>query len=51
MHILVVYIDTIAHKDRKIRTNEKNEFMRKIVRIIMSKNDILQNNGIKKEIN
>jgi ABC-type multidrug transport system fused ATPase/permease subunit len=50
MHIIVIYIDTIAHKDRKVRTNEKWELTRKFVRIVMSKNEILQNNQIWKEL-
>ncbi len=44
MYISVIYIDAIAHKDRKVRTNEKGELGRKLVRIVMSKNEILQNN-------
>lgn len=50
MHICVIYIDTIAHKDRKIRTIEKSELGRKLVRIVMSKNEILQNNTIEQEL-
>ncbi len=46
MHIIVIYIDTIAHKDRRDRTNEGGELNRKMVRIIMSKNEILQNNWL-----
>lgn len=44
MYIIVIYVDTIAHKDRKLRTDEKGELTRKIVRVVMSKNEILQNN-------
>lgn len=50
MHVIVVWIDSIAHKHRKIRTNEQHELSRGLVRIIMSKNEILQNNSIKKEM-
>ncbi len=50
MHIIVVWIDGIAHKHRRIRTNEQHELSRKLVRIIMSKNEILQNNSLKKEM-
>ncbi len=50
MHILVVWIDTIAHKHRRVRTQEQHEVSRKLVRIIMSKNEILQNNTLKNEI-
>lgn len=50
MHIGVIYIDAIAHKDRKVRTNEKGELGRKLVRIVMSKNEILQNNTIEQEL-
>lgn len=50
MHIGVIYIDAIAHTDRKVRTNEKSELGRKLVRIVMSKNEILQNNTIEQEL-
>jgi len=50
MHTLVVFIDTIAHKHRRLRTQEQHELSRKLVRIIMSKNEILQNNTLKNEI-
>ena len=50
MHIGVIYVDTIAHKDRKVRTNEKGELGRKLVRIVMSKNEIIQNDRIQKEL-
>jgi hypothetical protein len=50
MHMGVIYIDAIAHKDRKVRTNEKGELGRKLIRIVMSKNEILQNNTIEQEL-
>ena len=50
MHLGIIYIDAIAHKDRKVRTNEKGELGRKLIRIVMSKNEILQNNTIEQEL-
>ncbi len=50
MHIGIIYIDAIAHKDRKVRTNEKGELGRKLIRIVMSKNEILQNDTIEQEL-
>ncbi len=49
--MMIIMFDANAHKYRKIRTNENAERMRKTVRIIMSRNEILQNNGLKNSIN
>ena len=46
----IVWLDTVAHKHRKIRTDENAEKNRKMVRILMSKNELLQNNGVQKSI-
>ena len=48
--ILVVQLDKNAHKYRKIRTDENGERTRKTVRVIMSRNEILQNNGIQDSV-
>lgn len=44
VHLLVVWIDGYARKYRKYRTEKNQEYSRKIVQIIMSKMEILQNN-------
>ncbi|MBP6981487.1 ABC transporter ATP-binding protein [Candidatus Gracilibacteria bacterium] len=49
-YILIVWLDTFAHKHRKIRTDENAERNRKMVRILMSKNELLQNNGVQKSV-
>ncbi len=46
LQILVVYLDTQAHRYRKIRTERKSDFMRQLVRIIMSRNEIIQSDNI-----
>ena len=42
LHICIIYIDTFAHKYRKIRTEKKTELTRELVRIVMARNEILQ---------
>lgn len=49
-YILIIWLDTFAHKHRKIRTDENAERNRKMVRILMSKNELLQNNGVQKSV-
>lgn len=44
VHALVVWIDSFARSFRKIRTEKRHEYARKLVQIIMSKIEILQNN-------
>lgn len=44
VHALVVWIDGFARSFRKIRTEKRHEYKRKLVQIIMSKIEILQNN-------
>lgn len=44
VHALVVWIDSFARSFRKIRTEKRHEYVRKLVQIIMSKIEILQNN-------
>ena len=46
LQIIVVYLDTLAHRYRKIRTERKSDFMRQLVRIIMSRNEILQSDKV-----
>lgn len=46
VHLLVGWIDGFARKYRAIRTERRHEFARKLVQIIMSKMEILQNNQI-----
>ena len=50
MHILVVWIDTIAHRYRRVRTQEQHELSRRLVRVIMSKGEILQNHSLDGEM-
>ncbi len=50
MQGIIVWIDTIAHRYRRVRTDEKNELTRKIIRVIMSKHDVLQNNTLQREL-
>lgn len=50
LHILVVYADTYAHKYRRIRTEKKGEFTRQLVRILMSRNEILQSGKARHDI-
>jgi hypothetical protein len=50
IQILVIQLDKNAHKHRKIRTDENGERTRKTVRVIMSRNEILQNNGIENSV-
>ncbi len=42
LHIVVVIADQYAHRYRRMRTEKKNEFTRQLVRIIMSRNEIIQ---------
>lgn len=44
VHVLVVWIDGFARSYRRIRTEKRHEYARKLVQIIMSKIEILQNN-------
>lgn len=44
VHALVIWIDGFARSFRKIRTEKRHEYARKLVQIIMSKIEILQNN-------
>ena len=46
IHFIVAWIDGFARKYRKIRTEKRHDFSRKLVQIIMSKMEILQNNQI-----
>jgi ABC-type multidrug transport system fused ATPase/permease subunit len=46
IHVLVAWIDGFARNYRKIRTEKRHDYSRKLVQIIMSKMDILQNNQI-----
>lgn len=46
LQILVVYLDTQAHRYRKMRTEKKSDFMRQLVRIIMSRNEIIQSDKV-----
>ncbi len=50
LHILIIYMDTFAHRERRMRTREKWELTRKLVKIVMTKNEILQNQFIDKEL-
>ncbi|MBC7498520.1 ABC transporter ATP-binding protein [Candidatus Gracilibacteria bacterium] len=50
LYMGIVFVDTFAHKDRKVRTMEKGELTRKLVRVVMSKSEILQNNTVDKEL-
>lgn len=43
IHIGVVWMDSHAHRHRRIRTEKRQEYARKLVQIIMSKMEILQN--------
>ena len=51
IHILVAWIDGFARKYRSTRTRKRHESTRKIVQIIMSKTEILQNNQIDTRVN
>ncbi len=42
LHFIIITIDVYIHKHRRIRTEKKSEFTRQIVRILMSRNEILQ---------
>ena len=44
VHVIVVWIDGFARWFRTIRTEKRHEYARKLVQIIMSKSEILQNN-------
>lgn len=50
MHTLVVWIDSSAQKYRRVRTYEKWELSRNLVRMIMSRNEIIQNDTINNEM-
>ena len=50
IHILIIWIDSYTQKYRRIRTEEKWELSRNLVRIIMSRNEIMQNNSILNEM-
>lgn len=50
MHMIVVWIDMTAHRYRRVRTSENTEITRKSVRILMAKNEILQNNTMQYEL-
>lgn len=50
LHVLVVYADSHAHKHRKIRTEARTEWTRRLVRILMSRNEILQSGTASREI-
>ncbi len=50
MHALVVWIDSSAQKYRRVRTYEKWELSRNLVRMIMSRNEIIQNDTINNEM-
>lgn len=44
VHILVIWIDGYARKYRKVCNEKNQEYSRKVVQVIMSKIEILQNN-------
>ena len=47
LHWIVVWLDSFARKYRQIRRDEKPELTRKLVRVIMSRNELIQNDGLK----
>ena len=50
LHFLIIYLDGFAHRYRKVRTEKKTELTRELVRITMSKNDILQSGSIEQDL-
>lgn len=46
LYLITGWIDSFARDFRKVRTDKRNEYSRKLVQIIMSKIEILQNNQI-----
>lgn len=50
LHSIVLYADGIAHTYRNERTKKKNEHTRQLVRLIMSRNEILQSGKIDVEL-
>ncbi len=50
LHILIVYADGFAHRHRRVRSERKSEFTRQLVRIFMSRNELLQSGAADREI-
>ena len=50
LHSIVLYADGIAHRYRHERTKKKNEHTRQLVRLIMSRSEILQSGKIEDEL-
>lgn len=50
LHALVIYVDMYARKNRKDRTERKTDLTRWLVRIVMSRNEILQSGKVEWDI-
>jgi ABC-type multidrug transport system fused ATPase/permease subunit len=50
LHGIVVWLDSFARKYRQIRRDEKPELTRKLVRVIMSRNELIQNEWVKNSL-
>ncbi len=50
LQAFIIYFDNTAHKYRKMRTDKRSEGSRQLVRIIMSRNEILQSSRVEDEV-